>query len=349
MKIEFLANKLKIGEILGSLLRSRAYGDFRFAVAYVRSSGVKLLEKEMRDFIARGGIAQGVIGINQGNTSHQGLSMLADIFPGGLYLRCGRRPFSIFHPKLYMLGEDKNEFLPSAAVVGSSNFTAGGFVSNEECGAFLDMEQGDESVQKAMTEFWGEVVVSDGRFSTVRAYPGILSELLEAGALVDENTPREKRPKVSERKINKVLAAASKPLYHGFAMTLSQFDVSPRSLDPVILIPIKAREQDEKFWFWPHFFVSARKHRDLYIEAAVTVDGVETTEKVRIYEYRRRSEFRLQSSRIKRSGKQGDILLAKRSHDSINFSLVRKNSPEHARYINMLNHRVSTQKVYGYF
>ena len=353
MKMEFLANELKTGRVLSSLLCSHEYREFRFAVAYVRKSGVKMLEKEMKDFAARDGVAQGVVGINQGNTSYQALALLASIFPDSLYLRCGRRPRSVFHPKLYMFGGNGAEFTPSAAIVGSSNFTGGGLRSNEECGAFLRLEKGDESIQKAMTDFWMQTAVSNDTFSTVRAQPGMLSELLDAGALVDEDAAKPKRAKTGEREIvkiiDKILAAAATPLHRGFAMTLSRFDVSSKSSDPVILIPLRARDKDEKFWFWPDFFVSDRKHKDLYMNAVVTVDGLDAVERVRMYEYLQKSEFRLQSALIKRNGKEGDILVAKRDGDAISFALVRQTSAEYGDYENILNHRVSPKKAFGYF
>ena len=342
----------KTAEALIDFLENRAQCDFRFAVAYARKSGALLLEHAMREFLAKGGMIQGIVGINQGNTSHQGLSLLIDMLGEGLYLRCGRKGGGVFHPKLYFLSERADELAPAAVVIGSSNLTRGGFEANEECDVLLDEFPPQGEFARSVGAFWEGLRAGSERFATIRATPDILGELLECGALIDESkTParRAAAPAAIEKSLSRILSDAAAPRHAFFAMTLSGFDVSERSGDPVILIPLKARDEDPKFWFWPDFFLNERKHSDLYLDASVRIDGGEHQERVRLYDYPGRSEFRLKSEIVKRQGREGDILLVHRDGDETRLAVIRQGAPEHAAHSPILTTQVSPKKRYGYF
>ena len=158
-----------------------------------------------------------------------------------------------------------------------------------------------------------------------------------------DKTDTEKRlAKVLEGVIN-----AKKNRY--FAMTLSAFDVSPQSADPIILIPLRARNEDEKFWYWPELFIKRDDYSDLYVDATVTVDKIESSQRLRIYEYKRKSEFRLQCKEIKRKGDPGDILLVDRYQDEFKCFLIRRSITGFHNLSELLNVKVSALKQYGYF
>lgn len=352
MKATLLHGDNRTGRALARILESGTRRDFRFAVAYARKAGAALLEKPVRQFISAGGTVQGVVGVNQGNTSHQGLSLLADVIGDGLHLRCGRKGGAVFHPKLYFFGEKAGEVAPASVVAGSSNLTRGGLESNEECDVLLEDFPPDGAFARSVGLFWENLRASGERFATIRATPETLDNLLECGALVDETQATAKRaatPAMIEEHLTRILSAAAAPRHAFFAMTLGHFDVSERSGDPVILIPLRARDQDPKFWFWPDFFLNERKLSDLYLDSSVRLDGVERPERLRIYDYPNKTEFRLKSEIVKRNCKAGDILLVARRGDDMRLSVIRQNTPEHAAHVPLLTRRVSPLKKYGYF
>ena len=352
MRATLLHGEDRTGKVLARILESGARRDFRFAVAYARRAGARVLEGPVRGFIREGGTVQGVVGINQGNTSHQGLSLLSDVIGDGLHLRCGRRGGAVFHPKLYFFGDRAGEVAPASVVVGSSNLTRGGLEANEECDVLLEDFSPRGEFAKSVGAFWEELRASGDRFATIRATTDILKELLECGALVDESQAakrRETTPAAVERELARILTEAAAPRHAFFAMTLSGFDVSGRSADPVILIPLRARDEDPKFWFWPDFFLNERALSDLYLDSSVRIDGENRPERLRLYDYPNKTEFRLKSEIVKRNGKEGDILVVNRDGDEMRLSVIRRDTPEHEAHSRALTKRVSPKKRYGYF
>ena len=352
MRATLLHGETRTGKVLKEILEGGARRDFRFAVAYARGAGASLLEKPVRKFIAAGGTVQGVVGINQGNTSHQGLSLLSEVIGDGLHLRCGRKGGAVFHPKLYFFGDRAGEVAPAAVVLGSSNLTRGGLEANEECDVLLENFPPSGEFAKSVGAFWEGLRAGNDRFATVRATTGLLRELLECGALVDESQAAKRRaatPAAIEKELSRILAEAAAPRHAYYAMTLSGFDVSGRSGDPVILIPVRARDEDPKFWFWPDFFLNERKLSDMHLDSSVRIDGEDRPDRVRLYGYPNKTEFRLKSEVVKRNGKEGDILVVHRRDGDMRLSVIRQDAPEHAAYSRLLTNRVSPKKRYGYF
>lgn len=354
MKADLLFGKTRVGGALNDLLMRGGHEDFRFAVAYARRAGVVLLQNSMRAFVECGGGVTGIVGVNQGNTSYQGLCLLADIIGDGLHLRCAKKGGVIFHPKLYVLGDlDKrraNVGKP-AVIVGSSNMTRGGLLRNEECDLLVEEMRPGDDFSLGVESFWAGLRLTDEHFSTIRATDDILSRMKECGALVDEDQASEGRRKVSrdiESELAAILAESTSSEHRFFAMTLSHFDVSKESADPVILIPISARKRDEKFWFWPDHFVVERKLPGLYLGSQIKIDGRVVQESIRIYDYPAKSEFRLKSETIKRRGKPGDILVVERLEGGMNLFLIRKDDQRYATWTAKLTFPVSSQKRYGY-
>lgn len=354
MRATLLRGEKRTGAVLAEILEGGIRRDFRFAVAYARESGAAILEKPLRKFIGGGGAAQGIVGINQGNTSHQGLALLSDVVGDGLHLRCGRKGGAIFHPKLYFFGDAAGEVAPESVVVGSSNLTRGGLQGNEECDALLEnfSTRDDKAFAKSVGDFWEGLRVNNENFATIRANPDILKALLECGALVDEKKPVKRAaatPATIEKELSRILADAAVARRKIFAMTLSGFDTSKRSADPVVLIPISARDEDPRFWFWPDFFQREEVLSGMYLDSSVDMDGETHPEQVRLYDYPGRSEFRLKSEVVKRRGNKGDILVVRRDGDEMRLSVIRRDAPEYAAYSRRLTRRVSHMKQYGYF
>lgn len=339
---------------MSDALTCGGYADFRFAVAYARASGVRLLQQPISDFIRDGGFTQGIVGVNQGNTSYQALSELHDIMGSNLHVRFGKSFSPSFHPKLYLFGKRRETFAPSAIITGSFNLTRGGLKENEECGGIFESCDNNEDIcfTKRVTSFWENVMQDSDNFSVLPASQELLSDLLEKKALIDEHESRREGV-ASPNEINQIkqnFINSLAPQFSCFVMTLSQFDTSECSADPVILIPLRARDQDKNFWFWPHFFHTRETTlAEFTLVSKVTADDTPSQENIRIYDYPQKSEFRLKAEKIKRSGKDGDILLVRRRKTSMDIELIRVGSNLYERYQNYLQHQVSSQKRYGYF
>ena len=73
-----------IGFNLIDLLQSKKYTDFRFIVAYAKTSGVNRILPYMKEFKENGGTIRAVVGIDQSNTSYEALislNKICDEFP----------------------------------------------------------------------------------------------------------------------------------------------------------------------------------------------------------------------------------------------------------------------------
>ncbi len=160
--------------------------------------------------------------------------------------------------------------------------------------------------------------------------------------------PRKSVPSISSE-INTTAPSLSKK----FSMTLSNFDVSEKSSDPVILIPIAALKMMPTFWNWPMFYTdSGAGYPQLYATATIVVDGKTHKDKhIRIYYYKNKSEFRLQCDIIKRSGKAGDIVSILKNHTKPHefvIELTRSMSPDFGSLNRLLTIKVSTHKSFAY-
>ncbi|MBM3301707.1 MAG: hypothetical protein FJY85_17375 [Deltaproteobacteria bacterium] len=111
------------------------------AVAFVKFSGVRLIEESLVSLLDRGGRAEIIFGLDFSLTdpqalhrvmevkrSHPALTLFAFSDP---YLP-GREP--PFHPKLYVFEQTDGDW---AAIIGSSNLSQGGLIDNIEVGVTI--------------------------------------------------------------------------------------------------------------------------------------------------------------------------------------------------------------------
>lgn len=115
---------------------SKAYkgSRLRALVAFVKRSGLALLEPELTGFLENQGSAKWIVGIDCGCTSPDALDHLlglSKMYPHQVEAKvfsAGSR-WHVFHPKLYLLDSKRNLM----AWLGSANMTAGGMFLNCEC------------------------------------------------------------------------------------------------------------------------------------------------------------------------------------------------------------------------
>jgi PLD-like domain len=157
-----------IGHLLLKELSSGKWQRFQSAVAFARQSGnYQEIVDAIRAFAASGGKVELTFGADAFGTEGRGsdyeaidmlLSELGENVEVFLYHEKGRT----FHPKLYLFSnEETNE---ARLVVGSSNWSQGGFFSNIEANVVitLDLTQPDHrkcygGIQTLFADYWKEV------------------------------------------------------------------------------------------------------------------------------------------------------------------------------------------------
>ncbi len=315
-----------------------------------------MLNSSVRSLIDRGGSAHGVVGVDQGSTSYQGLLALTDLLGDQLYLRWGKKGRTVFHPKVYILKKSFKNLKLLSIFVGSSNMTHGGLARNEECNIlFEDIPEAD-AFSFTVEKFWSDLCRTNEKFQTIRSTPALLKKLLDSDMLVDEEKTIPLQRPLPDRDraelLEEIVREAAPPHQHQyFAMLISGFDVSRKSADPVILIPKTARKENPSFWFWPNCFTSRGKYPELYLNVKVHIDGQQHEERVRLYDYPGKSEFRMSSKLIKRNGTEDDILVVERHKTTMTLSLVKASDSDYSNFSQYLRTKIpnSPKKRYGYF
>lgn len=364
MELTLLTHESTVGEEIAKTLKSGKYSDFKVAVAYTRNSGVSRIYNELTEFTNNGGKTSIIAGIDQNNTSYQALVNLKTFAKDNLFIHHDKNINITFHPKVYLFSNKDIE----KVIIGSSNFTAGGFYLNYEAniGVICDNSKNAKIFQKQVADYWENLLLDE---NTKKCEFSLLQKLLEKGSVIDETKHqlfKEMVEKISNdlpfkaKKRIKTLPSATvntiivPSLNNNFAMTLSGFDVSSKSLDPVILIPIAALKEIPIFWNFPMLYTnSGAGYPQLYATANIHFDGKTLKDQhIRIYYYDRKKEFRLQCETIKRNGKQGDIIsIHKNPNKPLEFEieLLRTGNKEYKTIEPLLINKVSNQKYYTYY
>lgn len=138
VRVEFVGQPVgpgaQIGHILRDGFRDSRYTSFWFATAWAKRSGLSRFHSALRSFLDRGGSAEGLIGVDEGGATWEGIELAASMFdPLFIYHDPGTRTF---HPKLYVLEGD--DF--ALSVIGSGNLTKGGLFTNYEAALSVHLD-----------------------------------------------------------------------------------------------------------------------------------------------------------------------------------------------------------------
>jgi HKD family nuclease len=365
MELTLLTHENTAGDEIAKTLKCGKFSDFKVAVAYSRNSGISRIFNELTEFANNGGKTSVVAGIDQSNTSYQALVNLKTFAKENLFIHHDKNFDITFHPKVYMFGNKEIE----KVIVGSSNFTAGGFFLNYEAniGVTLDNSKNAIEFQKQVSEYWSNLLADE---NTKKCELPLLEKLLDSGSIIDESKQKSFKeiiekistdiPFTTKKKMKTLppIAASSAVevpiLKEKFAMTLSGFDVSTKSQDPVILIPMAALKAIPAFWNFPYLYTnSGAGYPQLYAAANIRIDGkILKDQHIRIYYYDKKKEFRLQCGAIKRNCNQGDLIsIHKDPNKPLEFEieLVRTGSIKFKTIRPTLTNQVSTQKFFTFY
>jgi HKD family nuclease len=131
--MKFIANIDKTNNHLTTIERELETSEQSyFAIAFLKTSGLKILLKAIKKNLKSGGKLTIVAGQNFALTEPKALKELRKLFQSHptskLYLEKANTQNNIFHPKLYLF-ETKNN---TSIISGSANITQGGLLNNKE-------------------------------------------------------------------------------------------------------------------------------------------------------------------------------------------------------------------------
>ena len=183
------------------------------AVAWVRESGVKHLDKSITKFLSAGNELNIVVGIDLDNTTKEGLESLLALHKHGPVSIVIHHNESgpIFHPKLYLFRNDSRAKL----IVGSNNITEAGLFLNTEAGLELDVPVDDKIIVSAINalEAWRDATLGLAR----QLDKEFLEALVENGYLKEEATLRAEA--TARRARSGTTRAGLKKLFKGVPVT----------------------------------------------------------------------------------------------------------------------------------
>jgi len=164
-------NNKTLLHILIEEFRSDRWTRFQSAIAFAKSSGnyVELLEA-MHGFAERGGIIEmtfgaDIFGGEVRGSEYDAINTLLNEFQGSpnvkLYLYHDKKKGRTFHPKIYLFSNEANNV--ALFILGSSNWSAGGFHDNIEANVIVELDltvedqlQSYTKLQSFFSDFWQE-------------------------------------------------------------------------------------------------------------------------------------------------------------------------------------------------
>lgn len=330
---------------------------FRAAVAFVKHSGVELIETQLAEFAKRAKVKMSV-GISFKGTSLEGLTLLHETLKGkGEIWVYHNGNGSTFHPKVFLFANDTE----ATVVIGSGNLTRGGLFTNYEGGFALDLDLSqaadkqllkevedvldawtdpaeqlarkldDALLTKLATDGWvpPEVYTREAEEGTTPT-SGVTEEV-EAeeepplfATVAVPGPPRRTRPARPAPSRVATTAATSGP--NVFYMTLHQTDVGrgqvtkgKKRRSPEVFIPLIARDAAPAFWDWPTAFVPDPRNKKKMDRKGVQMMIGTRIETVNMMTWPKKHDFRLRSEVLRSSGRIGDVMRIERTDGSAGY------------------------------
>ena len=221
-------HRVKVGDVLNKNISQQNCEKFRFAVAYLRTSGLDRLSVSIDTLLNRGGTISGAVGIDDTITSIEALEMLSQVSPTSTVFHTVSQ--YIYHPKLYLMDFEKS----AVAVLGSSNLTRDGLFRNVELATAVHLDftsSTDLEVYKGYDSFIGELL--DSNNSNVQQINlNTIKKLIKTGLIKTEASAPEPGAALLYRKTHKPSAEIGKlfpPLHVPVAPALHNLRLPSRS------------------------------------------------------------------------------------------------------------------------
>jgi len=183
-KIDFILQAVTSSnhaDLIKRLLRFAKPEQVLVSVAYVRTSGLDEIEKELKAVFSKTRL---FVGIRNGITSVQAIKQLLAMNVELYAVDTGSRK-TIFHPKLYLVRNDE----AAHVIVGSANMTFGGLHNNIEASTEMKLDLTVESdrkfVDKTLDTF-ADLIKNHPKHVFKITSSKQADELFESGRLADE-------------------------------------------------------------------------------------------------------------------------------------------------------------------
>ena len=179
MNVRFADNKyLRLIDVLCDILpRVRRA---RMAVAFVKYSGLQLLDPFLDTCLTQGGDVEFIVGLDFHTTDAESLQAMmkrASTFAPQFRFYCYSDPTdrtTAYHPKLYLFDEDKS----ITSIIGSSNLTRGGLIKNIEVNAILEFALQAQEVE-TLNDIYARIKYQPTRFCPDDDYIQAYSDVAE--------------------------------------------------------------------------------------------------------------------------------------------------------------------------
>ncbi len=143
MKLQILSNiNYPIGNIINQELANSHYA--RFAVAFMKYSGVKLIEESLLKCLEHQGNVEIITGLDFKTTDLKSLRYILNLKKSlpTLKLYCfgdknSHKTDIVFHPKIYLFNKSRE----TTSIIGSTNLTHGGLHSNFEVNTVISEDK----------------------------------------------------------------------------------------------------------------------------------------------------------------------------------------------------------------
>lgn len=179
-------------QTLGDILKAALNGElgefhtFQAAIAFVKNSGVRHIQTELREFILKAKKTRLIVGIDHYGTSQEGLEGLLQAADeqGEIWISHSREMYITFHPKVYLFEGSKHALL----IIGSGNLTEGGLFTNDEASSlnWLNYENDSDKAildeLKANLDAWCDEDSENAR----KLDQKFLTQLVEEGYVLSE-------------------------------------------------------------------------------------------------------------------------------------------------------------------
>jgi HKD family nuclease len=163
-------------------------GRARIAVAWAREEGVRWLLDAIAGRLPQ---LEVIVGLNERGTTAEALLRLLPMttFLGAFY----KHPRQTFHPKLYLFDDGRPEPAAATVIVGSSNLTRGGLVTNVEASLIAERARGDDAATPLLVSALAAWENLRNSPFTIPITEQRIRELYEGGYLATEALIRRQR------------------------------------------------------------------------------------------------------------------------------------------------------------
>ena len=192
MSIQLLSNlNYPIGNIINQELRDASSA--KIAVAFLKYSGLKVIEQSLNCCLKNGGNIEIIAGLDFKTTDPESMHYLIHLQKQATNLKfycygdkADNRTDIVFHPKVYLFKKGRE----TTGIVGSTNLTRGGLLTNFEVNVVIKETQPLYFSQ--LEAIYNSVKFTDSVFSPDEEYLAGYSDVYKAFLLNEEKAMKDK-------------------------------------------------------------------------------------------------------------------------------------------------------------